>query len=175
LSITTQNAFTNIKKITKSKYLQNVQYKILHNIYPTMKHLFKWKIKNTSLCGHCSEVETLSHALWECQIAKDTLQCFEHLIKEYSGRNITLTYSDLLVGISSNNLYNNFNIYEKFLIDELLVIIKKTLILQREVKRSLSVTTLNKIIREHLKMYRTNKWKIQPWLTLFGPSFLNSP
>jgi hypothetical protein len=37
----------------------NIQYKILHNIYPKIKHLHTWKIKKTPNCAHCLTPETI--------------------------------------------------------------------------------------------------------------------
>jgi len=53
-----------------------------------MKHLFTWQLKPSALCGFCSDIETLKHALWDCPIAKDTLNRFEMMMNQYSGRNI---------------------------------------------------------------------------------------
>jgi len=104
-NINAPNAFTNIKKMSKSKYLQNVQYKILHNIYPTM---------------------------------------------------------------NSSELAINFNMSEKFLIDKILIIIKKTLILQRENKHSLSYEALERLIRDHFTLYSISKWKTFAWNSILA-------
>ena len=45
-----ENPFIICDKMTKNVPLRNVQYKILHNAYPTMKHLFHWRIKNSPNC-----------------------------------------------------------------------------------------------------------------------------
>ncbi len=167
-NINAPNAFTNIKKMSKSKYLQNVQYKILHNIYPTMKHLFKWQLKPSAHCGFCNVTETLKHALWDCPAASDTIARLELMIIRHSGRNIKFTYQDLITGTSSSELAINFNMSEKFLIDKILIIIKKTLILQRENKHSLSYEALERLIRDHFTLYSINKWKTFAWNSILA-------
>ena len=44
--------------------LLELQWKILHNIYPTGVLLKKMKIRNDDLCQFCEEVDTLSHFLY---------------------------------------------------------------------------------------------------------------
>jgi len=62
-----KNQFVEVNR--KDMKLRNIQYKILHNIYPTMKHLHTWKIKDTPKCCLCGVEETLKHAIFDCQIA----------------------------------------------------------------------------------------------------------
>ena len=67
------NPFIICKKMTQDIKLRNVQFKILHNIYPTMKHLHTWKIKESPNCTNCQCPETIEHAIWECNIASETV------------------------------------------------------------------------------------------------------
>lgn len=43
------------------------QYKFLHDILATNYWLFKWKIRNDTMCGFCEETEeNISHLFWDC-------------------------------------------------------------------------------------------------------------
>jgi len=56
------NPFTVLKQNIKDVKIRNLQYKMLHNIYPTMMHLKRWKIKDSENCKRCNIKETLKHA-----------------------------------------------------------------------------------------------------------------
>ncbi len=59
--------------MTKNVPLRGVQFKILHNAYPTMKHLFHWRIKASPNCTSCNVPENTIHAIWDCNIARQTI------------------------------------------------------------------------------------------------------
>ena len=46
--------------------VKEFNFKILQNILPCGKVLSKWKTSISSKCSHCSELETVSHMLYEC-------------------------------------------------------------------------------------------------------------
>jgi len=146
--------FSNIKSITSIKALQNVQYKLLHNVYPTQMHLCRWKIKENDLCAVCNVTETLKHAIYECNLAKESIKNFEFIINRTLNVNIKLTYADVLLGISTTKTNNVLLKADQLLIDELLIIIKRAIILQRENKRILSI---NELIMEIKKQLRIRK------------------
>ena len=50
--------------------LIQLQWKILHNIYPTGSLLYKMKIRPTENCEFCGEYDSLSHFFANCLIAK---------------------------------------------------------------------------------------------------------
>jgi hypothetical protein len=47
-----------------------------------MKHLHKWGLKDTPNCN-CGEIETIAHAVYECEKAKDTISNFKEILTEY--------------------------------------------------------------------------------------------
>jgi exonuclease III len=155
-------AFTNIIRTTRIKSLQNVQFKLLHNIYPTQRHLFKWNIKESPLCGHCGVEETLEHAIYSCEIANKTFKNLESVVTEHTQITLGLTYIDILAGIACNK-QTRLMFCEKLLLDELIIIIKRKLILQREEKRILEKPELINIIKDHYRIYKYNKWKTNAW------------
>ncbi len=149
-----ENVFSNIKKISSIKSLQNIQYKILHNVYPTKAHLFKWKIKENDHCASCNQTETLKHVIYECQIAKETIKNLVRVIGDLLNTDFSLSYADVLLGLTGRNNFQLITRNELHLIDELMIIIKRTLILQRDQKL---ILTESRIIMEIIKNAKIRK------------------
>lgn len=153
-----KNPFVSLLKTTKDVKLKNIQYKILHNIYPTMQHLHKWKLKPTPNCSMCNSNETIKHAIFECPIANDAINKLERFVLDKTGVNIVLDYNDVLLGTeSSQTNHQNLNHNQKSFIDTCLILLKQTLILQRETKNYLSEEKLISILSEHAKREIYNK------------------
>jgi exonuclease III len=137
----TISPFITCYKMTNNVRLRIVQFKILHNIYPTMKHLHTWGIKPSPNCLHCNVPETLNHAIWECEIAQQTLMNFNNLNLDLNIRDEIITREIMLFGKPRNNALN-----------VILTLIKQQLILQRETKYVLTQTMLKTMIRRELKI-----------------------
>lgn len=135
-----QNPFLYIKNITKEESLKNVQYKMLHNIYPTAVHLHKWKLSNSPNCSSCNSPETLIHAIFTCDIAKQTIINFKNVIYVHCGIRLDIGESDMLTGIRTSSTINNA-------LNCILIIIKRRLVLQRQDKSILSETEIEKLIK----------------------------
>ena len=140
-----KNPFTSIKRITNDIRLQNVQYKILHNAYPTMAHLFKWKIKSSPMCTKCNQVDDLKHTIYECYYAVNTLNNFRTIIKDRMGVSLDLSYCDILLGLATKIPISQPT-QQSLIIDKLLIIIKRAIILQRENKHTISIPTISSMI-----------------------------
>ncbi len=163
----TNKSFKNIRMTTKIIALQNTQFKLLHNIYPTQKHLYNWKIKDNPYCSHCNVVEDLKHAIYECEMAKSTISNLESLISRVFGIDFKLTFKDILIGTAcKKDLY--LELKEKLLIDEILIMLKRSMILQREDKRVITAQELINILKNHYKLYKANKWKNSAWHTILN-------
>jgi hypothetical protein len=102
------NPFILCQKMSKNIPLRNVQYKILHNAYPTMKHLFHWRIKNSPNCTSCNMPETTMHALWECNIANQTIQNLQSTLSNIStgNRHVQISKEKFVYGIKSQPVTN---------------------------------------------------------------------
>jgi len=138
------NPFIELRQDTKEEKLRNVQYKILHNIYPTMYHLYKWKIKETANCSICNVTETTLHAIYECPVARQTYKYLESLLSEQAHIQVKLNWKDVLLGIQTNTP-------NKGAINSILIILKRNLILQREEKRIITMEEIEHIIKEQMK------------------------
>ncbi len=156
------NPFKVINQISTEVKLQAIQYKLLHNIYPTMEHLYKWKIKETNLCSTCEEIEDLKHAIFSCPCAQATWNNLKNVVKENFKINLhTMNYETILLGYSSQKL-NKVNYAQA--IDTIMIMIKRSLILQRENKYILSPDRILNIIYYQMKLeYNSheNKTKIK--------------
>jgi exonuclease III len=53
--------------VTSETKIQSLQFKIFHNTYITREKLFKWQKKNSPLCTHCGELDTLTHHFAYCE------------------------------------------------------------------------------------------------------------
>jgi hypothetical protein len=127
--------------MTKNVQLKVVQFKILHNAYPTMSHLHKWKIKNTPNCHHCNEVETTEHALWTCPIAQSTIHNLKRLLQVPNTNLTNISKEDFIFGKKSSHAINC-----------IFAIVKRKLILQREEKLVLSLDALKRLIVDEIKI-----------------------
>jgi len=58
-----------IKQI-QDKKLAETNFKILNNILPCNRNLFKWGKRDTNLCYLCEDEETISHLLFHCKHAR---------------------------------------------------------------------------------------------------------
>jgi hypothetical protein len=135
------NPFIISKKMTQDIKLRNTQFKILHNIYPTMKHLHTWKIKDSPNCTNCNCPETTEHAVWECTIAQETIHNLISIYTQLNSNTLTLDKRSVIYGIQNKDALNT-----------VLTLIKRTLILQREEKRSLTCEDIKRIIKQQMEM-----------------------
>jgi len=149
------NPFICIKKGIKDVQIRNLQYKMLHNIYPTMLHLFKWKIKQTPSCGVCDVEETTEHAVFRCEIARKAFVNLALLLKIQP-----LSYESVLLGTSSTQQYiTTLSRNECHGLDYVLIRMKQKLILQREEKVEIVVDEIVRLVRSviHIEKYNAIK------------------
>ena len=98
--------------ITKEIKLSIVQYKIIHNILPHSSLLHRMKITDSSLCKHCSAVETLSHMLVCCDVIHHFWLKAVEWWNHQSGDNYSVNDLDILYGYNPETTKtNSFNYY----------------------------------------------------------------
>ena len=119
-----------------------------------MAHLFKWKIKENPMCLTCNVLDDVKHTIYDCSIAKLTLLNLYAFVFDKVGINITLTYKEILLGISCHKS----NITTKYakVLDVILILIKRELILQRDNKRSLTYQDLTNLISYQYNIEKAN-------------------
>ena len=77
------------KCVSEVKLIQ-LQWKILHNIYPSGTLLYKMKIRDNENCLICGEKDTPSHCFVFCKIAKELWKEAENVIFKLTNEIITL-------------------------------------------------------------------------------------
>ena len=103
-------------KQLKDKKLAETSYKILNNILPCNKLLFKWGKIETPLCPFCNEEESISHLLFYCSNAQ---QIWNYV---HRALNLDITHDMVIFGtgldIPSNYVFSIiiYYIYKEFLI-----------------------------------------------------------
>ena len=104
--------------VCKEAKLTEIQWKILHRIYPTNILLKKMNIKQTDLCELCSQnaLDTLEHFFYDC-LEVDKL--WKYIAKEL---HVKITVDNALFGMSKLN-FDTEEEYRK--INKLLLIAKK--------------------------------------------------
>ena len=90
---------------TKETRLRDVQWKGLHNIYPTNTLLWKMKVRDDQMCSYCNDVvDYTEHFFFDCP----TIQKFWNDIEKHTliifDIQTRLTVADVLFGIK-HNLY----------------------------------------------------------------------
>ncbi len=157
------NPFEMLRKNIKDVKVRNLQYKMLHNIYPTMSHLYKWKIKQTELCSACHVKETLRHVTVDCPIARESFKHLRdvaiekynlnpHQVEEFNTEEITFG-----LGSTKNRHFLNYD--RASALDTVIIDIKQRLILQREQKHQLSREEIALIFENRKNIDKYNKVK----------------
>jgi len=138
-----ENPFITCFRMTKNVPLRGVQFKILHNAYPTMKHLFHWKIKASPNCTICNIPETTIHAIWECNIARQTIENLQRALNTVliNRNQHVITKEKFLYGIKSQPVTSM-----------IFTLIKRSLILQREEKNIITEEIINKTILQEFNI-----------------------
>jgi len=171
IEMVTKNPFLTNRKIFKDIKVRNLNYKMLHNIYPTMHHLFKWKIKETENCSLCNCKETLRHVTFDCPIASNVRTILQDILKYKFNvsQDITLNYENMLFGVSCTESEVRLNSKQKGVIDQLLVLVKQKLILQREDKVEVTYAEIISLFdeRRNISKYIATKnrvsWDAKVW------------
>ncbi len=172
ISNTCTSTFLNARNSLLERRLQDFQFKILHDIYPTTSNLHKWKIKESNSCNLCGVKDDLRHSIYDCEASKISLKNLIDIMNKLAKLNLqSLSYNELLLGTRSiwNSTNNNFHACNS--IDTILTIIKKTLIDMRENKRILTKKEIERLILHQIKMEKLildskhfkKKWKSFLW------------
>ena len=170
-------AWKNIYKIpfhvTRQTSLQWLQYRINHFILTTNSYMYKIGIVNSPYCNRCNtDVETIEHALWECDLVQNFLNEFCGLLDSLY---IPFLFNKetFIFGLF-NNLSGIFNSVDNLI----LLLIKQYIYKTRCLQQSLSTHCLKLIIKDHYNILnyinskdekckqtfqnKWNKWKSLP-------------
>ena len=86
-------------KTSSEVKIRQLQWKILHKIYPTCTLLFKMKLKEHENCEFCNERDTLIHFFSSCQVSKKLWYEAEKKISSYLGKIFNLSEKMIIFGL----------------------------------------------------------------------------
>lgn len=101
------------RRATKEVRLRELQWKILHNIYPTNILLQKMGVCNARFCDYCpNTVDVIEHFFFECTPVRIFWRYIEDLFSASVGQRTHLTVNEVMFGhevstISNQNLWIN--------------------------------------------------------------------
>ena len=87
-------------KCTKESRLKILQWKILHNIYPTNILLYKMKIAGSIQCKYCNEVDFTEHFFAQCKLVRPIWQEIENMIAVRTDKRMKLGIKEIMLGIT---------------------------------------------------------------------------
>ena len=82
-------------KQLKDKKLAETNFKILNDILPCNRNLFKWEKSDTNLCLFCQEEESVSHLLYDCICAQKIWK----LVKDVFHLRHAISHDDVIFGV----------------------------------------------------------------------------
>ena len=109
-----------VKNIKEPK-LKSFVYKVIHRVYPTKIHLFKWKIEDSDLCKYCNMLDTYEHFFYTCSKIKSIWNEVLSYIKQHFDTKIELDEKKILV------IYNDENKSRETFINKIINIAKCTI------------------------------------------------
>ena len=106
--------------------MKEFNFKLLHGILSCGTNIHKWKIRNSSVCDVCDQIQTIIHLLFECKhVGLHDVERLWRSVGEALGMNIT--QDSIICGCMDGNFYSNntvitlicFLIYKDWLIRSL--------------------------------------------------------
>ena len=89
--------------ITKETRLKALQWKIIHNIYPTNIMLHKMGISPSENCSFCNVKDYVEHFFYKCKQICKIWKHTELLMSSKIGKHITITEKDVIIGYSGHD------------------------------------------------------------------------
>ena len=101
-------------EVTQESRLRELQWKILHNIYPTNILLLKMGITDSNKCPYClNEIDYIEHFFYMCNKIRKLWHHIEDLFQVKFGQSIRISKTDVLLGrmkgTLSNEMYHFIN------------------------------------------------------------------
>ena len=95
--------------VSEIKLIQ-LQWKLLHNIYPSGTVLYKMKIRESENCLICDERDSPIHCFVFCSIAIEVWKAAENIIFKLTDETIKLNEKIKMIGMSSNTSAHGRNV-----------------------------------------------------------------
>lgn len=147
-----EDVWTMSRKATKEVRLLELQWKIVHRIYPTNIILEKMKIVKNNKCSYCpNEVDFLEHFYYECQIIKNFWNYVSTTLSMIFEKKIMCTIQDVLFGFQ----HNSIGLKEKQHINHVLLVGKMCISI---VKKTNQVKALIPHFEFHLRLRKLDRF-----------------
>ena len=134
-----ESRWENLFRFVKETKLQEIQWKILHNIFPTNVILNRMGIKNSEKCYHCEEKDHLEHYFYNCLKIKHLWTTVNQMITNKINRVIKLNEQIILLGIEQDNRFVELNFQEIKFIKNIILIGKLSIIKSKTVNIRVSL------------------------------------
>ena len=129
-----------------------LQWKILHNIFPSGTLLFRMKLKDDENCDICGERDSPIHCFVSCKIAKEVWKVAENYIFILTGQLLKLDEKTIMIGLiggkningnSFTNIVNKICLIGKFTISKFRInkTGKISILFERELSRRIRINT----------------------------------
>ena len=123
-----------INAATKETRLRELQWKILHNIYPTNILLSKMKVKSNNKCIFCpGEVDYIEHFFFDCCLVRKFWKYVEGKVLQLLSNHVTITMTDVLFGLQERKDLNQGQVN---MIDHILMIGKMCISIKKKTNSS---------------------------------------
>ena len=122
------STWENIFKFINETKLQEIQWKILHNIFPTNILLNGIGIKDTEKCEFCGEKDFIEHYFFNCGRIKDLWIEVSQIIFNSIKKAVNLNEKNVLFGIEQDIKFTEFQTTDIQLINNILLIGKLSII-----------------------------------------------
>ena len=86
-----------------------LQWKILHDIYPTGTKQFKMKLSDSEDCFFCGERDTVAHFFFQCPVSQEVWREASTILSCKLDKTINIQESDVIFGFFNVNLDNSAN------------------------------------------------------------------
>ena len=88
---------------TKEIRLRVLQWKLLHNIYPTNIMLNKMKVTNNEFCSYCDRItDFIEHFFFQCPVVKDFWKDVQNMILAKYKVKVNLNEIDVIFGLQNH-------------------------------------------------------------------------
>lgn len=101
---------------TNDTKCREIQWKIIHRIYPTNTYLCRIRIRDRDLCEQCNLPDTLEHFFVTCTTVLDLWKYIEDIVSVYYSKHIGLTAKDKILGYSVDGSEEKFALLNKLII-----------------------------------------------------------
>jgi hypothetical protein len=75
------SSLSTLRKQCKDARSRNIFYRLINNDFFTAERMFKFGMRNNSLCDRCSEIETSKHLLFECRYSMKMWSLYNNVLK----------------------------------------------------------------------------------------------